>query len=88
MSTTTSSSPSLAAGILDPVETDTNCPLVFESMDNVSDAPKSSDEELSEVPGAKAVFAFDSSTSIRVPLFDFSLEMKSESYEEIKIQLD
>lgn len=54
----------------EPAETDTNCPLVFESMDNVSDAPNSSDDELSDVPPASALFAFanDSSTSIRVGL--------------------
>lgn len=62
---------------LEAAETDTKCPLVFESMDNVSHAPASSDEELSEAPRAKALVAFVSSISVRIGLFDFSLAIKS-----------
>lgn len=73
-----SSRSSLAAASLEPVETDTNCPLVFESMDNVSDAPNSSDDELSDAPRANAEFTFVSSASIPPGLFNFSFEIKSE----------
>lgn len=57
--------------VFEPLETDTNCALVLESIDNVSDAPNSSNEELSEAPRVK------DSTSVRLRLFDFSLAMKS-----------